>query len=147
LDVTGFAQGMDASLVAQLVEEVKALKLQVGALQRPNDHPVPDNGDLSQDIEEEEDPFPVTWDEVIQPKTVVPSTPEGARFVKLLSNPPPLQDLKGQAPYIPRYSGVPETPPPRRNKVDATLCQTQHKMEYAMRVFHLEGRNAFRLPD
>jgi hypothetical protein len=127
-NVTGFAKEMDATVVQQLVEEVTKRTLE--ALQHQSgDQSMPDTANLS-----EEDDLPVSWGEVIQPRTVEPSTAEAQRLIKLLANAPPLQDLRSQVTTIPLYSGVPETPATRRNKVDNGLYQVQHKVEYAMHL-------------
>jgi hypothetical protein len=127
-NVTGFAKEMDATVVQQLVEEVTKRTLEALQHQR-GDQSMPDTANLS-----EVDDLPVSWGEVIQPRTVEPSTAEAQRLIKLLTNAPPLQDLRSQVTTIPLYSGVPETPATRRNKVDNGLYQVQHKLEYAMHL-------------
>jgi hypothetical protein len=74
------------------------------------------------------------WAEVITKPRTDPSTPEGTRLAKLFGSPPPLQDLKHLEGGITRYSGVPETPPPRRHKVDNQLTTVQRKLEAAMHL-------------
>ena len=56
-------------------------------------------------------------------------------FVNLLKTAPPIQDLKNQAPHLPKFTGVPEPPPPRRNnKVDIHLHNVEQKLCTAMNL-------------
>jgi hypothetical protein len=108
---------MDPSVVQQLVEEITKKTLE--ALAHSADSNMSETGDLPQDtVEDQTDP---SWREIIQGKAVTPNTTEAQRFLQLLSKAPPLQDRKMQAQSVFFYSGVPETPPPRRNKVDLSL--------------------------
>jgi len=74
------------------------------------------------------------WGEVIAQPRTEPASAEGARLAQLFARPPPLQDLKAMESSIQRYSGVPETPPPRRHRVDNQLHTVQKKLEVSMHL-------------
>ena len=61
------------------------------------------------------------WAEVIAQPRTEPTSAEGGRLAQLFARPPPLHDLKAMEGNVHRYSGVPETPPPRRHRVDNQL--------------------------
>jgi hypothetical protein len=121
---------MDPSVVQQLVEEIT--KKTLAALSHSADSPMSETGDLAE--ETAEDQTEPSCKEIIHRNAVAPNTAEAQRFLQLLSKPPPLQDMKMQAQSVVVYSGVPETPAPRRNKVDLSLYTVQHKLEVAMHL-------------
>lgn len=129
-------------LVTSLVEQVCESFLAKKAQDQGNDAemaPTPN----SDDYDEEE----VSWGTILQPKASAPTSEEAKRFVQVLASPPPLTDLKKNQTLVPRFSGVPETPPPRRNKVDNQLFMVQSKLETSLHLLtgYFENNNPSQL--
>ena len=74
------------------------------------------------------------WSTVLGCRHAQPSSDNGKRLAQMLATAPELQQLKTKASTVQLYSGVPETPPPRRNKVDTQLYNAQKKVETAMHL-------------
>ena len=81
----------------------------------------------------EEEPT-ASWSTVLGSRYVQPSSDNGKRLAQMLATAPELQQLKTKATTVQLYSGVPETPPPRRNKVDTQLYNAQKKVETTMHL-------------
>jgi hypothetical protein len=63
------------------------------------------------------------------------TAPAAVHLSQLLSSPPPLINLNASQHEMTHYTGIPATPPPRRNnKVDRQWYQAQRKMEQAMHM-------------
>ena len=77
---------------------------------------------------------PLQWDAVLQGRAVDPKSEPAAQLAQLLSTPPPLSLLKCREGEFVRFSSLPVTPPPRKNKVDFHLYQAQQKIEVLMHV-------------
>jgi len=93
------------------------------------------------DSEEEMEQAQASWDLVLKSSKLIAQAPDSTSLIAMLAEPPPLEKLKGAEQDARHFQGVPETPGPRRHKVDYGLWQAQHKMEEAMHsvVAHLEG--------
>ena len=90
----------------------------------------PDDSMRGSDSEEE----PACWSTVLGFRHTQPNSDNGRRLAQMLATPPELQQLKNKTATLQLYSGVPETPPPRRNKVDTQLYNAQKKVETAMHL-------------
>jgi hypothetical protein len=110
-----------------LMEEIVRLKAVVDGLQQAAQAKSMDQ-DEENDEEAEEDP----WAQVLQGEKTVPGSPNGLALVNLLGSPPPLNTLRNQAKTQPKFAGVPETPPARKNRIDNNLHVIQGKLEMAM---------------
>jgi hypothetical protein len=72
------------------------------------------------------------WTDLL-PTTTVKATKEDAKgLCALLSRPPPWKMLKSTELENFNFSGIPTTPPPRKNKKDGTMYTAQRKMENAL---------------
>lgn len=130
-----------AGLVLQeVVKQLPTLLHQNGQVppSATQDHPENVPGKMSVDNEEDEDPSDdevVNWSKIIQPRTTDPTSKEAIDFVNLLKTAPPIQDLKHQTNTLPKFTGVPEPPPPRRNnKIDSHLHNVEQKLCTAMNL-------------
>lgn len=83
------------------------------------------------------------WSDIIKTQQVEAQDPQARAMVRLLGAPPPLSQLKASAPQIVRYAGIPETPAPRRNRIDQQLFGAQAKFESILHllVHHQETGN------
>ena len=115
-------------LIAAVAEEV------LRRLPKPSEPaaaPAVQDDDMSDSGSEEPT---AAWSSVLGTRRQHPVAENGKRLAKMLESPPELQALKTKAATVLMYSGVPETPPPRRNKVDNNLCNCQKKVETAMHL-------------
>ncbi len=102
----------------QLIQQqVQQLQSQLNSLQAR----LESANTVEEDEDMESEQPEASWNSVVRPATMVPTSTDALTFIKLLSTPPPLMDLKRSEGDIVLYSGVPETPAQRRNKVDAQL--------------------------
>ena len=62
------------------------------------------------------------------------SAPHGVALVQLLGNPPPLEALKATGKTLTKYQEIPQTPPPRKHRLDSNLAIMQNKLEMAMQA-------------
>ena len=96
-----------------------------------------------QDSEDDDDPaMPEgNWDMVLRSVKVKPTAAPAISLLQMLAEPPSLQKLKESEKDAVQFQGVPETPGPRRHRVDFNLWQTQQKLEQAMNflVSHLQS--------
>ena len=97
-------------------------------------------------MEDEEDPE-ISWGEIILSTRVEPTQEDTVKFIKLLSSSPNLKDLREASQQVKLFSGVPETPPPRQNKIDHNWYTVQHKMEMCMHLMaqFMDGNNRISL--
>ena len=93
-------------------------------------------------MEEEEEPE-ISWGEIILSTRVEPTQEDTVKFIKLLSSSPNLKDLREASQQVKLFSGVPETPPPRQNKVDHKWYTVKHKMERCLHLMaqFMDGNN------
>ena len=102
--------------------------------------------DAEEDTEAEEVDGQVSWSDVLSQTRAVPSSADAIKFTKLLASPPSLQALRACRANVRLYCGVPESPPPRRNRVDSQLQVCQQKIELALHLithfFKSENRAA-----
>ena len=121
----------DEQLQNLVASTVAAVLRQIGnpPVARTGTEDAPMRNDESSSSEDE-----AAWTDVIAQPRTDPTSAEGVRLAKLFEQPPPLQELKAMEGGIHRYSGVPETPPPRRHRVDTQLHTVQKKMELAMHL-------------
>ena len=93
--------------------------------------------------EDGEDEGEITWGEIISTARVEASQEDSQKFLKLLNSSPNLKDLKEAAQQVRLFSGVPETPPPRKHKVDFQWYTVQHKIEMGLHLMtmFMEGNN------
>lgn len=123
----------------QVVEELKALRLEMENLKKAN---ADRNAAMAMDEEQEgpsdaEDP---SWGRILMPTTVEPTQPSAQFLCQVLSSPPPIDKLKASEKVMPCYANIPLTPPPRKNRIDTQLYTGQKKLEHAMHMIthHLE---------
>jgi hypothetical protein len=100
---------------------------------------MPQVGQIEDEMDDDSD-LPMEWQQLLGCKKTVATNATSVALVQMLENPPPLDSLKDKKSETAVYQGVPETPPPRRNKIDLSLWQGQQKIEYALHniVHHLE---------
>ena len=91
--------------------------------------------------EQEEDDHKPTWVDVLGGHDRDPTQGAAKNLMELLST--PLSSVLKTAKEVPRYSGIPKTPQPRKFQVDRSLASVQRKLEVAMSsMFHcLETQN------
>lgn len=125
-----------AELVAAVTAEV--LKL-LPTLQASHQNTAPVDAQMGGESDQSESD--VDWEDVLGNQQAVATTATAKKFVGMLTNPPDLQSLKKIMGQVPLYQGVPETPGPRRNKVDSQLWSAQRKVELAMHLLthYVEG--------
>ena len=87
--------------------------------------------DLDEDQDNEVDP---QWTDILKSRRHTATTPDGQLLGKLLSQPPPLLDLKHAQSDIKLYQDVPESPPPTRHIQDKRLFDAQVKIEAALHL-------------
>ena len=95
----------------------------------------PEEFDMSEDNEDQNDEAveKPTWLGVLAPTRVAPQVSDAVCLANLLVDPPPLDQLKPVETNR-RYEKVPETPAPRRNRVDQTVFVAQRKLEQCMHL-------------
>jgi hypothetical protein len=100
---------------------------------------MPQAGQIEDEMDDDSD-LPMEWQQLLGCKKTVATNATSVALVQMLENPPPLDSLKDKKSETAVYQEVPETPPPRRNKIDLSLWQGQQKIEYALHniVHHLE---------
>lgn len=114
----------------------------------PNNHaamPVDNDNPENGEGQEEEEDFELTWNDIIKHSHVEAQDPTAKALVKLLGCAPPLPQLRASASEVIKYAGVPETPQPRRNRVDQQLFQAQSKLENVLHLlvhYHESGNSA-----
>ena len=88
------------------------------------------------DVQDEKD----TWDTVLSGQQKTQQGQQAAGFAQLCALPPPLSRITQTVKELPRYTGIPQTPPPRKQRVDQSLAAMQRKLEMCMNaiVHHLE---------
>jgi hypothetical protein len=104
---------------------------------------MPQDGQIEDEMDDDSE-FPMGWQQLLGSKKTVATNATSVALVQLLENPPPLDSLEDKKSETSLYQGVPETPPPRRNRVDFSLWQGQQKIEFALHniLHHLEtGEN------
>ena len=124
-----------------LVGELQALKALRGRAARVED-PTPLEVDVEVEDDEAEmeddtkflDKEALEWTDVLQGRAVAPKSEPAVQMAQLLSSPPPLSLLKHRDGEFARFSFLPVTPPPRKNKVDYHLYQAQQKLEVLMHI-------------
>jgi len=90
---------------------------------------VEDGEDLRDDGEENQ----VCWGELLPGDAVTATRPEARELCSVLASPPPFDKLKQVSKTLPRYTNIPNTPPPRpKHRLDSQLTIPQQKMEHAM---------------
>ena len=125
-----------------VIDELKKLNEKIQKLEEKKDQSRTGEEmeeDQAEDSNDEQDSAP-SWGDILK-ATAVEATQEGAlNLCQVLSLPPPLDQLRASEKSMPFYTKVPQTPPARKNRVDANLCNAQKKMECAMHmlVHHLE---------
>ena len=133
-------QQQQQQLLQQQQQQQQQLLQQLQQLQPPP-HPQPraqlaPAGDAHIDSESSDQDEPSvaakSWDLVLKSQKMAVTSAHGKSLVSMLSDPPPLEKLKAAEHDAVHFLGVPETPGPRRNKIDFNLWQSQHKLEEAM---------------
>ena len=79
--------------------------------------------------EDEEGDADAEWGVLLGRPAQQPTQDRTITLTHLLATPPSLEQLKFQMQTMTRYTGVPATPNPRRNKIDRGLWSAQHKIE------------------
>jgi hypothetical protein len=74
------------------------------------------------------------WGAVLPPSVLTTSDPSATRLCHLLQSPPPLDTVRGLEEKVPRYQGVPPTPPARKHRLDYQLFGIQRKIEGTMQM-------------
>ena len=94
------------------------------------------NQDWEEDWDEDENAKEkeVSWLNVLRTGALQPSSADSVALAKLLGEAPPLGQLKASTQGIRQFQGVPQTPTPRKNKIDFHLFQAQKKLEDAMHM-------------
>lgn len=87
--------------------------------------------DLDDDQVNEVDP---QWTQILKSRRHAATSPDGQLLGKLLSQPPPLLDLKNAQSDIKLFQDVPESPPPTRQIQDKRLFDAQVKIEAALHL-------------
>ena len=128
-----------SQLEQELIAAVRALTEKVEKLEKNQKDRMEEDVDGEDGDEEnqEEDP---TWGKILK-ATAIEASGERAQFLcQVLSSPPPLENLRASEKSMPCYTKVPQTPPPRKNRLDSNLFNAQKKMELAMHmlVHHME---------
>ncbi len=127
--------------VSQIVEELRRMRQEIEDLKKSRDAPAAPAAAM-QEEEWEDDPDEEGaetdrgpgWGSVLPPVMIPPSRPDAIALCNLLRTPPPLDQMKFAETTVPRYDGVPPTPPPRRNRIDTQLFGSQKKSEEAMQM-------------
>ena len=90
-------------------------------------------GPMSEDEDLEEETGP-SWSDILRQRRRQATGDEAVKFLKLLETAPDLQALRDSKSDVALYSGVPEAPGPRRNRIDSQLYQPQAKMELGLHL-------------
>ena len=132
------------TLLQQNVQQTQQLIQQMQqqqVAQQGNAAQAPPVGMHDSEDEDDEATMPAgSWDMVLRSSKVKPTAATAISLVQMLAEPPSLQKLKEAEKDAVHFEGVPETPGPRRHRVDFGLWQCQQKMEQVMNslVSHLE---------
>ena len=129
---------LDLSQMEEILATLEAMKGDIAELKRSKTQgnaPM-DTSDDGED-EVEEDP---SWGNILLPTAVEPSSPAAQFLCQVLSTPPPIDKLKASEKIMPCYAHIPQTPPPRKNRIDTQLYTGQKKLEHAMHMIthHIE---------
>ena len=81
--------------------------------------------------EEEEEP---SWGDILRPVAMEATNTAAQALCQVLSSPPHFDTLRASEKSMPNYQHVPQTPPPRKNRIDNGLCTAQKKLEHAMNM-------------
>ena len=125
-----------------LVAEVQKLRaemenLKLAASQQPQGTQQGDRGqnmeedDAEGTIEEADEP---SWAAILRPTSIEASKPNAQYLCQVLSAPPPLDTLRASEKCMVNYKHVPQTPAPRKNRIDTNLHNPQRKLEHAMNM-------------
>ena len=88
----------------------------------------------SDDEEMEEEDQGSPWTGLLKAPRAEPCTPDGAYLCSLFAAPPPFEALQCTIQDMRLYNQVPQTAPPRKNRVDFNLHTAQKKQEQAMHM-------------
>ena len=120
-----------------MIEEIQRLRAEVEALKAQGK---PEEKD--EDIADAEEYTNFSRDDVLGTATKAVTQPGASAMAALIPEPPSLEMLRHNAQNITKYQGVPPTPAPRKNRMDAKLYQPQLKLENALHclIHYMETR-------
>ena len=84
--------------------------------------------------EGEQRPGEPSWAEFLTSPLTQPTSDDAVLLCKLLASPPPLDQVKLTEQQVTRYQHVPQTPPPRKNRIENQLYIAQTKMENTLHL-------------
>ena len=127
---------MQSEELKELLAEMKNMRAELRELKSSGKGvDRPEEVDMSEDNEDQNDEAveKPTWLGVLAPTRVAPQVSDAVCLANLLVDPPPLDRLKPVETNR-MYEKVPETPPPRKNRVDQNLFVAQRKLEQCMHL-------------
>ena len=130
-------QDVDGSNIQELQDQLQKLTQAMSVMQQKM------TARTEPSVVEEEEETEISWGEIILSTRVEPTQEDAVKFIKLLSSSPNLKDLRETSQQVKLFSGVPETPPPRQNKIDHKWYTVQHKMEMCLHLMaqFMDGNN------
>ena len=132
-----------------VVEEIKKLRLEVDTL-RGQQERHREEREMEEDWEEEEEVEGNEargWAAVMPPTMTTAQRTAALQLCDCLQSAPPLETVQKLEDKLPKYKGVPSTPPPRRHQKDHQLFVIQKKLEGTMQMIvdHFERGEAHSL--
>ena len=91
-----------------------------------------DEDNENNEDEENHDDMATSWMDILGTTDRSPTQAGACALAKLLSAHQPLSAVLQTSKSVPRYEGVPKTPPPRKFAVDRNLAGIQRKLEVGL---------------
>ena len=143
-------QSAENQAFMMVVEGNKKLRLEVDTL-RGQQERHREEREMEEDWEEEEeeveDHEARGWAAVMPPTVTTAQRTAALQLCDCLQSAPPLETVQKLEDKLPKYKGVPSTPPPRRHQKDHQLFVIQKKLEGTMQMIvdHFERGEAHSL--